>query len=118
MAKFSYLARGDLSPMQAVIGSITAQEVVKACSGKFNPIRQWFYFDALECLPEEFHELPEVRGQLVVSVHSRLRKCISHTHTGGREGYRQPLRWSGGCVWSRLSEETGTSEILRGMCIS
>ena len=21
---------------------------------------QWFYFDALECLPEEFHELPAV----------------------------------------------------------
>ncbi len=62
LAKFSYLARGDVSPMQAVIGSITAQEIVKACSGKFNPIRQWFYFDALECLPEDFHELPEVRG--------------------------------------------------------
>ncbi|XP_064399352.1 ubiquitin-like modifier-activating enzyme 1 isoform X2 [Halichondria panicea] len=59
LAKFSYLARGDVSPMQAVIGSITAQEIVKACSGKFNPIRQWFYFDALECLPEDFHELPE-----------------------------------------------------------
>ena len=60
-AKFSYICRGDLSPMQAFIGSITAQEIVKACSGKFNPIRQWFYFDALECLPEEFHELPEVQ---------------------------------------------------------
>ncbi|XP_013787170.1 ubiquitin-like modifier-activating enzyme 1 [Limulus polyphemus] len=25
----------------------------KACSGKFHPIYQWFYFDALECLPED-----------------------------------------------------------------
>jgi ubiquitin-activating enzyme E1 len=24
----------------------------QACSGKFMPIRQWLYFDALECLPE------------------------------------------------------------------
>lgn len=49
----AFCARGDLCPMQAVIGSIAAQEVMKACSGKFNPIRQFLYFDALECLPEE-----------------------------------------------------------------
>lgn len=58
--KFAYVASGDVSPMQAVIGSITAQEVIKACTGKFHPLMQWFYFDALECLPEEFHELPAV----------------------------------------------------------
>ena len=29
LSKFSYLACGDVSPMQAVIGSIAAQEVVK-----------------------------------------------------------------------------------------
>ncbi|KAL3207713.1 hypothetical protein MRX96_039588 [Rhipicephalus microplus] len=49
----SYVSAGSLCPMQAVIGSIAAQEVMKACSGKFNPIRQWFYFDAFECLPRE-----------------------------------------------------------------
>ena len=32
---------------------IVAQEVMKACSGKFMPIKQWLYFDALECLPED-----------------------------------------------------------------
>ncbi|KAK6175636.1 hypothetical protein SNE40_014049 [Patella caerulea] len=48
---FSYVARGDICPMQAVIGGITAQEVMKACSGKFMPILQFLYFDALECLP-------------------------------------------------------------------
>ena len=26
---------------------------LQACSGKFTPIQQWLYFDALECLPEE-----------------------------------------------------------------
>ncbi|KAH7967635.1 hypothetical protein HPB52_001512 [Rhipicephalus sanguineus] len=25
----------------------------KACSGKFGPIQQWFYFDAFECLPQD-----------------------------------------------------------------
>lgn len=50
---FSFLSRGDVSPMNAVIGGTAAQELMKACSGKFNPIYQWFYFDALECLPLE-----------------------------------------------------------------
>ena len=36
-----------------MIGGIAAQEVMKACSGKFMPIKQWLYFDALECLAEE-----------------------------------------------------------------
>ncbi|KAK8773225.1 hypothetical protein V5799_012250 [Amblyomma americanum] len=48
----SYVSAGSLCPMQAVIGSIAAQEVMKACSGKFTPIQQWFYFDAFECLPQ------------------------------------------------------------------
>lgn len=53
MEMLAYNASGDLCPMQAVIGGIAAQEVMKACSGKFNPIKQWVYFDSLECYPEE-----------------------------------------------------------------
>uniref|UniRef100_A0A8C5G6Z0 E1 ubiquitin-activating enzyme n=1 Tax=Gouania willdenowi TaxID=441366 RepID=A0A8C5G6Z0_GOUWI len=49
----SYTARGDLAPVNAFIGSVAAQEVIKACSGKFTPLQQWMYFDALECLPED-----------------------------------------------------------------
>uniref|UniRef100_A0A672I4K8 E1 ubiquitin-activating enzyme n=1 Tax=Salarias fasciatus TaxID=181472 RepID=A0A672I4K8_SALFA len=48
----SCTARGDLAPMNAFIGSVAAQEVIKACSGKFTPLQQWLYFDAFECLPE------------------------------------------------------------------
>ncbi|XP_071157411.1 ubiquitin-like modifier-activating enzyme 1 isoform X1 [Mytilus edulis] len=53
MKEFSYSARGELCPLAAVIGGIAAQEVMKACSGKFGPVNQYLYFDALECLPEE-----------------------------------------------------------------
>ncbi|XP_051754131.1 ubiquitin-like modifier-activating enzyme 1 isoform X2 [Ctenopharyngodon idella] len=49
----SLVASGDLAPVNAFIGGLAAQEVVKACSGKFTPLRQWLYFDALECLPIE-----------------------------------------------------------------
>ena len=50
---FAKTCAGDLSPMAAAMGGIVAQEVMKACSGKFMPIKQWLYFDALECLPED-----------------------------------------------------------------
>ena len=59
LTKVAYQASGDLAPMTAVIGGITAQEVMKACSGKFSPIKQWLYYDALECLPEDETDLTE-----------------------------------------------------------
>lgn len=51
--QFSKTARGVVCPMTAVIGGIVAQEVMKACSGKFMPIKQFLYFDALECLAND-----------------------------------------------------------------
>ncbi|XP_029005446.1 ubiquitin-like modifier-activating enzyme 1 [Betta splendens] len=55
----AFTARGDLAPMNAVIGGFAAHEVIKACSGKFTPLQQWLYFDALECLPGEEHRRTE-----------------------------------------------------------
>ncbi|KRT80302.1 hypothetical protein AMK59_6614 [Oryctes borbonicus] len=50
---FAKICAGDLNPIDATTGGIVAQEVMKACSGKFHPIYQWLYFDAIECLPKE-----------------------------------------------------------------
>ncbi|XP_038603857.1 ubiquitin-like modifier-activating enzyme 1 [Tachyglossus aculeatus] len=57
--QLAYMAAGDLAPVNAFIGGLAAQEVMKACSGKFMPIMQWLYFDALECLPEAGDALTE-----------------------------------------------------------
>ncbi|XP_042861552.1 ubiquitin-like modifier-activating enzyme 1 isoform X2 [Penaeus japonicus] len=51
LRKFACTAAGELVPVNAVIGSIAGQEVLKACSGKFTPVSQWLYYDALESLP-------------------------------------------------------------------
>ncbi|KAL6941823.1 E1 ubiquitin-activating protein [Hanseniaspora osmophila] len=51
LKELSYQALGDIPAMQAVLGGLVAQEVLKACSGKFTPIKQFFYFDSLESLP-------------------------------------------------------------------
>lgn len=49
---FARTCAGNLSPMAAGLGGIAAQEVLKAVSGKFMPIRQFLYYDCMECLPD------------------------------------------------------------------
>ncbi|KAJ9148883.1 Ubiquitin-activating enzyme E1 [Pleurostoma richardsiae] len=51
LTELSYQATGDLNPMAAFFGGLAAQEVLKAVSGKFHPVKQWLYFDSLESLP-------------------------------------------------------------------
>jgi|EP00979_Chaetoceros_neogracilis_P004697 ubiquitin-activating enzyme E1 len=53
-------SRAVLSPMCAAMGGIVGQEVLKACSGKFTPIRGFLYFDADETLPDDFLPMDEV----------------------------------------------------------
>ncbi|KAF8648933.1 hypothetical protein HU200_064465 [Digitaria exilis] len=50
---FASGSRAVLNPMAAMFGGIVGQEVVKACSGKFHPLYQFFYFDSVESLPVE-----------------------------------------------------------------
>eukprot|EP00040_Diaphanoeca_grandis_P004025 m.26770 g.26770 ORF g.26770 m.26770 type:complete len:1008 (+) comp15539_c0_seq2:94-3117(+) len=63
-------ASGEVTPLNSVIGGIAAQEVMKACSGKFNPLKQFFYFDALEALPED-REIPAASLQPIGSRYDR-----------------------------------------------
>eukprot|EP00462_Mataza_sp_D1_P025955 CAMPEP_0175127644 /NCGR_PEP_ID=MMETSP0087-20121206/4495_1 /TAXON_ID=136419 /ORGANISM="Unknown Unknown, Strain D1" /LENGTH=1019 /DNA_ID=CAMNT_0016409633 /DNA_START=13 /DNA_END=3072 /DNA_ORIENTATION=- len=44
-------ASAQLAPMAAFLGGVMGQEVLKAITGKFTPIDQFFYFDARTVLP-------------------------------------------------------------------
>lgn len=44
---------GKFCPIDSIIGSIAAQEVLKACSNKYTPITQWFYLDFANIIPNE-----------------------------------------------------------------
>lgn len=61
-----------LNPMAAMFGGIVGQEVVKACSGKFHPLFQFFYFDSLESLPDE-----ELKGHCLAGSNSRYDAQVS-----------------------------------------
>jgi ubiquitin-activating enzyme E1 len=41
----------SVSPMAAFMGGIIGQEIIKI-TGKYVPIRQWFYYDIFETLPK------------------------------------------------------------------
>ncbi|RMD43803.1 hypothetical protein DV735_g1369, partial [Chaetothyriales sp. CBS 134920] len=51
ITELAFQAQGDLSPLAAFFGGLAAQEVLKAVSGKFHPIKQWLFLDSLESLP-------------------------------------------------------------------
>ena len=40
-ATLSYSCRGLLPPLAAAVGGFVAQEVLKALTGKFTPLKQW-----------------------------------------------------------------------------
>ncbi|XP_010937922.1 ubiquitin-activating enzyme E1 1 isoform X2 [Elaeis guineensis] len=58
---FANGSRAVLNPMAAIFGGIVGQEVVKACTGKFHPLFQFFYFDSVESLPVEPLEPDDVK---------------------------------------------------------
>eukprot|EP00594_Rhizosolenia_setigera_P007454 CAMPEP_0178953398 /NCGR_PEP_ID=MMETSP0789-20121207/8395_1 /TAXON_ID=3005 /ORGANISM="Rhizosolenia setigera, Strain CCMP 1694" /LENGTH=1077 /DNA_ID=CAMNT_0020634649 /DNA_START=182 /DNA_END=3415 /DNA_ORIENTATION=+ len=53
-------SKSTLSPMCAALGGIVGQEVLKACTGKFTPIKGFLYLDADECLPDDILPQDEV----------------------------------------------------------
>ncbi|SCU82375.1 LAME_0C00804g1_1 [Lachancea meyersii CBS 8951] len=50
--ELSFQSRGDIPAVVAFFGGLVAQEALKACSGKFTPLKQYMYFDSLESLPD------------------------------------------------------------------
>ncbi len=65
---FAGVCSGSLCPVQSIIGGLVAQEAIKACSGKFHPIKQYFYYDCRECLPSDymnmFHDKENIEHDL------------------------------------------------------
>ena len=50
----AFTASGELQCFSAFMGGLIGQEVIKALSGKFTPLQQWMFLDAIEVLPASF----------------------------------------------------------------
>lgn len=57
LTHLSYTLTGQLCPIHSIIASITSQEIMKACSGKFTPIHQTFVFEATDILPDKVDDI-------------------------------------------------------------
>ncbi|KAF9387292.1 SPS-sensor component ptr3 [Podila verticillata] len=110
--ELAYQAVGDLSPVIAVIGGTIAQEVLKACTGKFSPIHQWMYFDSLESLPTTV-QLTEAACQPIGSRHDNQIAVFGKEFQERIENYREFLVGAGaiGCEmlknWAMMGLGTG-----------
>lgn len=51
--KLCYTCSGKIILMDSIIGSIVAQEVVKATTKKYTPINQWMFLEKTDILPDE-----------------------------------------------------------------
>ena len=90
LSALSFTAAAELSPLAAVFGGVVGQEVVKAASGKFHPIHQFFYFDAMEVLPPSKPVDADVEG--VVKASPALARYESQIAVFGAEFQRRLAR--------------------------
>uniref|UniRef100_A0A3B3SSI9 E1 ubiquitin-activating enzyme n=1 Tax=Paramormyrops kingsleyae TaxID=1676925 RepID=A0A3B3SSI9_9TELE len=74
----SRTARGCLPPLCAAIGGTASQEALKALTGKFAPLQQWLYLDAIEVV-RPLQSLPAEEFAPKGDRYDPLRACIGET---------------------------------------
>ncbi|KAJ6236431.1 hypothetical protein M0813_27818 [Anaeramoeba flamelloides] len=61
---FAYMGYGELSPMTAFFGGVVGQEILKACTSKFTPLKQWLLLDFLKALPKDYDKINKEEFEL------------------------------------------------------
>ncbi|KAJ3447309.1 hypothetical protein M0812_07537 [Anaeramoeba flamelloides] len=67
---FSKICNTQISPLTSIIGGIASQEILKACTGKYTPIKQWLFLDfSKDTLPENFLTMPinDFQSDLIIN---------------------------------------------------
>ncbi|KAL4227831.1 Ubiquitin-like modifier-activating enzyme 6 [Mactra antiquata] len=75
----SYTCQGNFLPTCAALGGIAAQESLKSVTGKFTPLNQWLYLDALEVLKPDDMKQTEL-FQMKNDRYDQLRICIGENN--------------------------------------
>jgi len=124
--RLALCSRGVVGPMCALIGGVVGQEVLTACSGKFMPIKQWFYFDAVEALSDEPLPLHEVQplgsrydGQIAVfgrSMQQQLAELNMFLVGAGAIGCEMIKNWAMmGVSCPSASPNSNNSKSIKGV---
>ena len=93
----------------AVLGGIAAQEVLKACSGKFMPLKQWFMFDCTVRARAPVCSQLAQTGMFASSVHAW---CSLAFHAGIGRHVCVSVHWQLMCACEALTCGDGAQEIL------
>nr|AGE95916.1 ubiquitin-activating enzyme e1 [Encephalitozoon cuniculi] len=67
---------GMLMPMCSVIGGFVAQEVLKGVGSKFTPLHQFFYFDAVDVIPNDPEDDGRDYGRYGPMVRCLGKRCV------------------------------------------
>jgi ubiquitin-activating enzyme E1 len=87
-AKYCVVESGTFNPLCAFIGGFVSQEAIKAITNKFVPVKQFFYYDASEIVPDidvtDKNSLDTSLKELGFTGHkedrySGIRQCIGET---------------------------------------
>jgi len=60
---------------------------LKACSGKFTPIKQFFYFDAIECLPQHTERTNMNGNNNNTNIHANGNKQINNNNNNNNNNH-------------------------------
>jgi len=104
LKRFAMCCRGQCNPVCALLGGVVGQEVLKACSGKFMPIKQWYYYDCFEALSDSPLPQDEVApmgcrydGQIMIfgrSIQRRLHSLNMFLVGAGAIGCEMLKNWA------------------------
>lgn len=70
LGKFALTCAGQFSPLAAFMGGFVSQEIVKAITQKYMPIKQLFYADCVEVIPDLPSELPSWKEHIKKQIES------------------------------------------------
>ncbi|XP_062516487.1 ubiquitin-like modifier-activating enzyme 6 isoform X2 [Corticium candelabrum] len=84
ITKLAQTAAGCLPAFTASLGGVVAQEVLKSLTGKFSPLVQWLYLDAIELLNELDMSSLQPRGDR----YDPLRLCVGEALCGRLAGLK------------------------------
>ena len=76
LRRLARISSCSLSPVCSYLGGVAGQELLKAVTGKFNPLQQLYYFDASHVLPPE--QQPD--SELAMEADSSLATTDSRYH--------------------------------------
>ena len=102
ITQFAQTCRAKFTPVQALMGALGAQEVLKAATGLYNPVRQFLLYDCDEVLQSPNNGSGEKGGESVESSNTISNNEAEEAYTTSGQSYILGEQFSNKLARSRL----------------